>query len=227
MLLLPFPTCLAAWVAPMRFPAGAHQLPVVMAEDVDGGSKIFYDIDDPYDPLGKAESSAVSSPEYWRLSGAQTFAEYHTKRGRNTIPSVPATATHKPRPWTNDGVPRQAVPVRQVAPYTRPVPAVPPPTGVSLTQASASPPTGMVMPTAPPPVMGLVPPPTAVPPPPAVSPSWSSLNLAGKVTLIKDVLGLDPNLNLASTIRIAKEEVGCEAEGNLNAQADALLQQIM
>lgn len=49
------------------------------------------------------------------------------------------------------------------------------------------------------------------------------LNLAGKVVLIKDMLGLDANLNLAAAIRQAKQDVGCEADGSLNEQADALL----
>ena len=53
------------------------------------------------------------------------------------------------------------------------------------------------------------------------------LNLAGKVALIKDVLGLDSSLSIASTIDQAKQDVGCEPEGNLNAQADALLLEIM
>ena len=40
------------------------------------------------------------------------------------------------------------------------------------------------------------------------------------------VLGLDGALNLASAIQQAKQEVGCDAGGNLNAQADAILAEI-
>ena len=57
--------------------------------------------------------------------------------------------------------------------------------------------------------------------------SLADLNLAAKVTLIKDLLGLDSSLNIPSVIRQAKQAVGCEAEGNLNDQADALLLELM
>ena len=53
--------------------------------------------------------------------------------------------------------------------------------------------------------------------------SHAPLNLAGKVAMIKDTLGLDGNLSVASAIHKAQEEVGCDARGNLNQQADALL----
>lgn len=53
--------------------------------------------------------------------------------------------------------------------------------------------------------------------------SVSPTNLAGKVALIKEILGLDSSLNLASAIQQAKNDVGLEAEGSLIAQADALL----
>jgi len=48
-------------------------------------------------------------------------------------------------------------------------------------------------------------------------------NLVGKVALIKEILGLDSSLNLASAIPQALAVVGLEAEGSLVEQADALL----
>ena len=48
-------------------------------------------------------------------------------------------------------------------------------------------------------------------------------NLVGKVALIKEILGLDSSLNLASAIQQAKTDVGLDAEGSLIEQADALL----
>lgn len=62
--------------------------------------------------------------------------------------------------------------------------------------------------------------------PPTAAPT-AALNLAGKVALIKDALGLDSSLNIASAIRTARQEVGLEIEGNLNEQADALLSELI
>jgi len=59
-------------------------------------------------------------------------------------------------------------------------------------------------------------------PPPA-----AGLSLEDKVTLIKTKVGLDPALTVAEAIRIAKQEVGCLAEGTLNEQAEALLFELM
>jgi len=60
----------------------------------------------------------------------------------------------------------------------------------------------------------------------AAVPPTSALNLAGKVAVIKEALGLDSTLSIASTIQKAKEQVGDEVRGNLNEQADALLDQL-
>ena len=60
----------------------------------------------------------------------------------------------------------------------------------------------------------------------AAVPPTSALNLAGKAAAIKEALGLDSTLSIASTIQKAKEQVGDEVRGNLNEQADALLDQL-
>ena len=52
------------------------------------------------------------------------------------------------------------------------------------------------------------------------------MNLASKVTIINELLGLEDNVNIGSALQRAKQEVGCKAEGNLNEQADALLREL-
>jgi hypothetical protein len=49
------------------------------------------------------------------------------------------------------------------------------------------------------------------------------LNLAGKAAMIRELLGLDGDLDISSTIEQANANIGFTAKGNLIEQADALL----
>lgn len=65
-------------------------------------------------------------------------------------------------------------------------------------------------------------------PPPAYDPNGPfALNLVGKVALINSILGLESTPNIATAIEKAKESVGCDIDGNLSQQADALLHELM
>ena len=48
-------------------------------------------------------------------------------------------------------------------------------------------------------------------------------NLASKVELIREMLGLERGMDMVATLQEAQQTVGCRAEGSLNDQADALL----
>jgi len=62
---------------------------------------------------------------------------------------------------------------------------------------------------------------------PRVEQTKAQPNLVGKVALIKEILGLEAGLNIGSAIREAKAQVGCELDGNLNEQADAVLLELL
>eukprot|EP00325_Prymnesiales_sp_UTEX-LB-985_P034181 CAMPEP_0174718366 /NCGR_PEP_ID=MMETSP1094-20130205/28721_1 /TAXON_ID=156173 /ORGANISM="Chrysochromulina brevifilum, Strain UTEX LB 985" /LENGTH=236 /DNA_ID=CAMNT_0015918451 /DNA_START=19 /DNA_END=729 /DNA_ORIENTATION=+ len=216
------------WVTPMLRPLHRH-IAVEMA--VNGNPN------DPYDPwFGRSPpyahpSSGVGSPPeegYTKRDyiGSKTAFERRNGIVRGRVMPIAGTVLsdqYTTRPVAAPMAPAAAVQVALAPPVQVPAPAKVPAPAPKLAPTPA-PASAAVA--AEPVVPEDVPTPTQSVPEASSSsavPPTPEFNLVGKVKLIKELLGLDSTLNIASAIKTAQQEVGLEAKGNLNDQANELL----